>query len=430
MYEVYGAYAITVKGVKKDYSLVIEKDRILDLGPTKEMRSAYKFTDSVGGPDRIICPGFADAHLHSFQVATKGLTMGSSLLAWLKKYIWKWEGKMDAGQAKACSELLYLQLLKSGVTAFSDYTSLRHTDEAFKAANKLGLRALIGKTLMDRNSPKELVEDTDAALRDSERLIRKWHKTENSRLNFALTPRFAITCSDGLLDGVKELSERYKVRIQTHAHETRNEVKEDKKLYGTSAILHYNKIGLLGKRTTLTHCVWLTPKEMALIAKTNTGVVHCPGSNLILGSGVADIPKMLKSGIEVGLGSDVAAYYNVSPFEQMRLAAILQKGVRNDPVALNAKDVFRMATSMGNSVLGFGESGTLAEGKKADLILISTKRPAFTPLNDALSQLVYCAFPSSVSESIVDGKVLLRNRKVLVAKEDKIIQKAREVLVQ
>lgn len=428
MYEVFGGFAITPKGVKKDYSLVIEKDRIIDIGPTKKMRKDYKFSDSLGGADRIICPGFVDAHLHSFQVATKGRTMGESLLSWLKKYIWKWEGNMTAEEAKACSELLYLQLLKSGVTAFSDYTSVRHTDQAFKVAKKFGLRALIGKTLMDRNSPAQLQEDADQALKDSERLIRKWHKTGNGKLRFALTPRFAITCSDELLQGVRELSKKHNVLIQTHAHENKNEIKSDKLLYGASAIRHFHKIGLLGKKTILTHCVWLEQNEMNLLAKTGTKVVHCPGSNMLLASGIADVPKMLKKGIQVGLGSDIAAYYNVSPFEQMRLACLLQKVVHQQPHALDHADVFRMASSMGSSVLGFSQSGTLAKGKKADIILLSTNQPAFSPLNDVLSQLVYCAYPSSVTESIVDGLILMRNKKVLVANERKIISQGQELL--
>ena len=265
MYEVSGGWAITPKGVKKDYSLVIEKDRIVDLGPSTEMRAAYKFSDSIGGPDRMICPGFVDAHLHSFQVATKGRTMGESLLGWLKKYIWKWEGSMSAEKADACAQVTYLELIKCGVSAFSDYTSVRHTDEAFRAAKKFGMRALIGKTLMDRNSPPELEEQTDFALSDSERLIKRWHNAERGRLQFALTPRFAITCTDELLQGVIRISKKYSARIQTHAHENPGEIKADKKLYGMSSIRHFNKIGLLGPNTTLTHCVWLDRTELGML---------------------------------------------------------------------------------------------------------------------------------------------------------------------
>jgi cytosine/adenosine deaminase-related metal-dependent hydrolase len=354
--------------------------------------------------------------------------MGESLLSWLEKYIWKWEGDLTKEKAKVCAEVLYLQLLRCGVTAFSDYTSVRHTGQAFRVAKRFGMRGLIGKTLMDRNSPAQLTEDRDQALADSERLIRKWHNTENGRLRFALTPRFAITCTDELLDGVIELSKKYNVAIQTHAHETKNEVAADKNLYGRSAIKQYRRMGLLGPKTILTHCVWLDKSEMDILRKTRTRVVHCPGSNMLLASGIAEIPKMLKSGILVGLGSDVAAYYNVSPFEQMRLACLIQKAIHNDPHALEKEDAFRMATSMGSAVLGFKDSGVLAKGKKADMVLLGTNRLAFSPLNDVLSQVIYSAYPSAVYESIVDGRILMRNRKVLVAREHEILKKGQEVL--
>jgi cytosine/adenosine deaminase-related metal-dependent hydrolase len=354
--------------------------------------------------------------------------MGDSLLQWLKKYIWRWEGELTPETARVCSEVLYLQLLRCGATTFSDYTSVKHTDEAFKVAERFGLRGLIGKTLMDRNSPPELEEDTDVALRDSERLIRRWDNKGNGRLKYALTPRFGITCTDELLLGAKALSKKHKVKIQTHAHETKNEVKADRKNYGTTAIKHFNKLGLLGKDTILTHCVWLDNAEMDLLAKTKTGVVHCPGSNMLLASGVADVPKMLKKGLQVGLGSDVAAYYNVSPFEQMRLACLLQKVVHTDPHALDMDDAFRMATKMGSGVLGFKESDSLAKGKKADMVLLSTDRLAFSPLNDPMAQIIYSAYPSAVYEMIVDGKVLMKEREVLVADEKEILDKGNEVL--
>ena len=430
MYEVFGGYALLPGGIAKDVSIAVENGRIFDIGPTKKMRSAYSFSESVGGADRIVSPGFVDSHLHSFQVATKGLTADESLLKWLKRYIWKWEGGLTAERARVCSELVYLQLLRSGVTAFSDYTSVRFTDEAFNAAKRFGLRALIGKTLMDRNSPPELEESTADALKDSERLIRKWHRTEKGRLMCSLNPRFAITCTDDLLKGVKELSKKYSAKVATHAHENRDEIKNDRKLYGTTAIRHYHRMGLLGPDTILTHCVWLDNAEMDLLAKTGTGVVHCPGSNMLLSSGAADVPRMIRKKIRVGIGSDVAAYYNVSPFEQMRLALLLQKVVTGKPLALDKNAVFNAATSAGSGILGFRESGVLKKGMKADMILLSTNHPAFSPLNDVISQIIYCAYPSCVSEVIVDGKVLMKDRKVLVADERGVLEKANEVLRQ
>lgn len=427
MYEVFGGLAVLPKGVKKDISIAVENDRIVDIGPTRELRRKHKFRDSVGSKDSIICPGFIDTHMHSFQIATRGLTSDKSLLDWLKKYIWRWEGMMDREQAKACAELAYLELLKCGVTTFVDYTSVRHADEAFKAAKRFGMRGNIGKTLMDRASPKSLQESTDKSLRDTESLIRKWHGKENGRLRYDITPRFGITCTDGLLEGCRELMDRYDVLFTTHASESRFEVQADKRNYGESSIRHLHKLGLLGKRTLLVHCVWLSDSELRLLARTGTRVAHCPGSNMMLASGAARVGDMLKAHIPVGLGSDMGAYYNLSMFDQMRLSVMLQKASRLDPVALDHNKAFHMATAGGAEALSL-ETGSLKKGMKADMILIDGRGIGFVPGNDPVAQIVYCAGPSSVQTVICDGRVLMKDKEVLVADEKRIIGRAREVL--
>ncbi|MEW6748417.1 MAG: amidohydrolase family protein [Candidatus Micrarchaeota archaeon] len=427
MYEVFGKLAALPGGVKKGVSLAVDGDRIADIGPTREMRKKHKFDDSLGSESSLICPGFVDTHMHSFQIATRGLTSDKSLLDWLKRYIWRWEGMMDREQARACAELAYMELLKSGVTTFVDYTSVRHTEEAFKAAKRFGMRGNIGKTLMDRASPKSLQESTDKSLKDTESLIRKWHGKEGGRLRYNITPRFGITCTDELLEGCRELMDRYDVLLTTHASESRSEVHADRKNYGTSSIRHLNKLGLLGRRTILAHCVWLSEPELKLLARTGTSVSHCPGSNMMLASGAARVGDMLKAGIPVGLGSDMGAYYNMSIFDQMRLSVMLQKVSRMDPVALDHRSAFHMATAGGAKALSL-ECGSLKKGMKADITLLDGRAMAFVPDNDAISQVVYCAGPSSVESVICDGRPLMEGRRMLVADEEKIIARARESL--
>ena len=423
MYEVFGGWAVLGNRVEREVSLAIEKDRIADVGKTADLRKKYKFSKSVGAKDAILCPGFIDTHMHSFQIATRGLTSDKSLLDWLKKYIWKWEGMMDAEQARACAELAYLELLKSGVTTFVDYTSVRHTEETFKVAKRFGLRGNIGKTLMDRASPPELQESTDKALKDTEALIRRWHGKEGDRLRYNITPRFGITCTDELLRECRKLSERYGVLFTTHANESKFEVETDRKNYGKSAIGHFQELGLLGKRTLLAHCVWLDEGEFRLLKQSGTKVAHCPGSNMMLASGCAQIGRMLGEGMQVGLGSDMGAYYNMSVFDQMRLSVLLQKITKLDPIALDHRKAFHMATRGGADALSI-ESGSLEKGKKADITLLSGRDIAFTPQNDIIAQIVYCATPSSVQSVICDGKLLMEEGKVLVADENKVLQNA------
>jgi cytosine/adenosine deaminase-related metal-dependent hydrolase len=414
--------------VKEGWSLAFEGDRIIDIGKRSEIRKKYKFSDSLGGEDRLVCPGFVDTHMHSFQVATKGLAPDMSLLGWLKKYIWKWEGALTKEKARACAEVAYLQMIRSGTTSFSDFTAVHHAEEAFRAADRFGLRGMIGKTLMDRNGPPEQVEDTDFALRESEKLLRKWNGKGKGRLRYALTPRFALTCTDELLVGAGEMADKYKVFFRTHTDENALERKGDMRLYGEGSARHLEKLGLLNERTLLAHCIWCTGKELALLKKRKVKVAHCPGSNMFLASGVANVPEMLRMGITVGLGTDVAAYYNFSMMEQMRLACLLQKVHRRDPHAMEHHDAWKMGTWMGAQALGMDYTGKLAEGMKADILLLSTNHLAFSPMNDPISQIVYSAFPSAVDTAICDGKILMRGRKVLVANSHLVVQKAREVL--
>ena len=428
MYEVWGGWVITSEGIKENYSLAVDKGKIIDMGPRQEMRQKYKFDDSVGKQNRIVSPGFVDSHMHSYQIATKGLTADKSLLEWLKKYIWKWEGELTKERAMACAESSYLQMLHCGVTTISDYTSVHYVDEAFKAAKKFGLRAVIGKTMMDRNSPSQLEQDTDTALKESEALIRKWNGKNNGMLTYAVTPRFAITSTDALLKGSKKLSEKYNLIFRIHTEENREEVRIEKKEYGHSIIKHLDNLGLLGEKTLLTHCVWTTKKDIDLIAKRKTSLSHCPGSNMLLASGTPNIPYILKKGVNVCLGTDVAAYYNFSMFEQARLASLMQKEKEHDPHAMDHKIAFKMATVNGARALGFSDTGEIKIGNKADVILLSTTHLAFSPLNDVISQIVYSAFPYAVETVISNGKILMREREVLVADARKIMYRSKEIL--
>lgn len=429
MLEVCGGSAITDRGLEKDVSIAVEKDRIVDVGKSAELRKRYKFSDSIGGPEFVISPSFIDTHMHSYQAGTKGLTSDKSLLDWLKRYIWKWEAGLGKEQAKACAELSYLEMLKGGVTTFLDYTSVRHAEEAFMVADWFGMRGFIGKTMMDRNCPDGLKEDTDESLRDAERLIRRFGRDPMSRLRPVIIPRFCITSSDDLLLGCKELSERYGVMISTHAHENRDELKADRKEHGVGAIRHLNNLGLLSRKTLLAHCVHLSQVDLEILIRTRTAVSHCPGSNMALASGIADIPAMLARKIPVGLGSDVGAYCNFSMFEQMRLSVLAQKIRTGDPGALAPSAAFRMASEGGAKALG-EESviGALAAGRKADLLLLDSRTCQLSPENDLVSQIVLSGEGAIVDTVMCDGKVLVQGGEILFGDERKIVGEAREVL--
>lgn len=412
----------------QNFGIVIENNKIIDVDKSNKLKEKYKFDEVIDGKNRIVIPGLIDCHMHSYQVATKGRTCDKTLLDWLKKYIWPWEASLSKEKARACAQLAYLEMLKSGTTTFADYTSVHHTDEAFKVAQEFGMRAFIGKTMMDQDSPKGLIETTKESLRETEALIKKWHGKEQGRLKYMITPRFDLTCSDELLLGCKKLSEKYTVMIQTHAQENQGEIEIEKKKFGAGAIGHLDRLGLLGPETLLTHCVWLSEKDIWRLVSTKTNIVHCPGSNMMLASGVAPVRDLIYMKLHVGLGSDVGAYYNFSMFEQMRLACLLQKIHLLRQTEFNHKVVFEMATVHGARCLNQGKLGEIRKGNRADIVLLDKTQLQFVPFNDPIAQIVYGGTPNAVNDVIVDGKVLMRDRELLVVNEEGIIENAKEVL--
>lgn len=401
MIEVFGGKAITPLGIKKDISIAVKDDIIFDIGKTSVLRSKYSFMDSIGGNDLTISPSFVDSHTHSFQYGCRN--MKGELLEWLKQ-VWAKEATITKEMARSYAEISYLEMIKSGVSTFVDYTASTFVSEAFEAAKRLGLRAFIGKTLMDKNAPHS--ESTEKCIEETKLLITKYHRKEGGLLNYSITPRFALTCSDELLIECKGLSEQHGCLFTIHSHESQKEIEEDRRMYGKSAIEHFDSLGLLGKKTLLVHCVHLTPKELTLLAKTETRVAHCPGSNLALASGIAKTKKFFEYGIEFGIGSDVGAYPNFNIFDQMRLAVLIQQD------RSLTERIFDCATS--GNILGIN-SGKLQKGYLADIALLSNCHDKYSAV-----------FNSDVNSLICNGKILMRNKKI--KGEQKIREKLHKFL--
>lgn len=405
--------------VLTDGCVVVEDEKIVDVGKKSELVKNYKFDDVLEG--KIAMPGLIDAHMHSFQAPTKGKTCDKTLINWLKEYIWPWEASIDKEKARACAELSYIEMIKSGTTSFSDFTSIKHTDEAFKFAEKLGVRANIGKTMMDENSPDNLIEKTIDSLKETERLIKKWHG--RGILKYVITPRFDISCSDDLFYSAASLAKKYNVRIQTHAEENQEEVATEQMYTSRNAIKTLETLQLMDENLILVHCIWLSEASKRKIIKNNVKVVHCPGSNMMLASGVSPMPLEM----DTALGSDVGAYYNFSMFEQMRLASLLQRVSNKNVSVIDHKKCFEMATVNGAKCLGLEEVGTIEKGKKADIVLLSNDY-SLVPLNDPVAQVVYSCNREAVDSVLINGKVIMKNKEILTVDEKKIMAHVREIL--
>ena len=391
--------------VIEDGAVAIEGDEIAAVGEVDALRETY--SDHERRAFDLVAPGLVGGHVHSVQSLGRGIADDDALLDWLFEAVLPMEAAMDAEATRAAAELGYLECLESGTTTVVDHLSVNHAAEAFEAAIETGIRGRLGKVLMDKESPDGLLEDTEEALAESEALIREYHGAADGRVRYAVTPRFAVTCSEACLRGCRDLADRHEgVTIHTHASENEEEIEAVETATGKRNVHWLDEVGLTGPDVTLAHCVHTNESEREVLAATDTVVTHCPSSNMKLASGIAPIHDYLDRGIAVALGNDGPPCNNtLDPFTEMRQASLLGKVDARDPTRLPAETVLRMATENGARAAGFDRIGRLAPGYVADVIGLTTDRTRATPVHDPLSHLVYAAHGDDVVFTMVDGEV-------------------------
>ena len=388
-----------------DGAVVVADDTIVAVGEETTLRERYP--DHERRTFDLVAPGLVGGHVHSVQSLGRGVADDAALLDWLFEAVLPMEAAMDAEATRAAAELGYLECLGSGTTTVVDHLSVNHAAEAFEAAIETGIRGRLGKVLMDQRSPDGLREETQAGLDESEALIREYHGAADGRIRYAVTPRFAVSCSEACLRGCRRLADRYDgVTIHTHASENEDEVATVETDTGMRNVDWLDEVGLTGPDVTLAHCVHTDEHERTLLAETDTVVTHCPSSNMKLASGIAPIDDYLDRGITVALGNDGPPCNNtLDPFTEMRQASLLRKVDARDPTRLPASTAVAMATENGARAAGFERIGRLEPGYEADVIGITTDRTRATPVHDPLSHLVYAAHGDDVVFAMVDGTV-------------------------
>ncbi|MDS0299356.1 5'-deoxyadenosine deaminase [Halogeometricum sp. S1BR25-6] len=412
-----------------DGAVVVEADRIVAVGERATLTESHP--DHRVREFDLLIPGLVGGHVHSVQSLGRGIADDTSLLDWLFDHVLPMEASLDAEGMRTAAELGYLELLENGTTTVVDHLSVAHAEEAFEAAGELGIRGRLGKVLMDQRAPDGLTEDTDDALAETERLIQTYHGSFDDRIRYAVTPRFAVSCTEDCLRGARELADRYDgVTIHTHASENTDEVATVEEDTGMRNIEWLHEVGLTGEDVVLAHCVHTTEVERELLAETGTTVTYCPSSNMKLASGVAPIADYLDRGVTVALGNDGPPCNNtLDPFTEMRQASLLQKVEEMDPTTTPAAAVFEMATLGGARAAGFEKVGALREGWKADIVALDTDITRATPLHDALSHLVFAAHGDDVTFTMVDGDVVYDEAfgGLQTADADDVRRRAREV---
>jgi 5-methylthioadenosine/S-adenosylhomocysteine deaminase len=387
----------------------VRDGRIVSVGP----EPADRHDAVIDAAGAYLLPGFIQTHVHLCQTLFRGYADDMPLLEWLRTRVWPMEAAHTPATLRASTRLAATELLLGGTTTALTMETVHDTDVVFEALDEMGLRAVVGKCMMDSDQqvPKRLQERTRASIDESVALRKRWDGKANGRLHAAFAPRFAVSCSRELLEAVAELSARDGVIVHTHASENREEVEIVRTLSGGLSNFEYlAETGLATPHLCTAHCVWVTDAELAILAERDVKVMHCPSSNLKLGSGIAPVAEMRARGISVSLGADGAACNNrLDMFEEMRLAATLQ-AVRKQPGALTARDAVWMATREGARALAMErEIGSIEAGKRADLILITRDRPHQAPDPDPWSTLVYASRGTDVRMTMVDGQVLVRD---------------------
>ena len=374
-----------------------------------------------------VLPGFVQTHVHLCQTLFRGSADDLELIDWLKRRVWPMEAAHDARSLRASARLGVAELIRGGTTCALTMETVAHTEEVLRVVEETGWRATVGKCMMDGGDdvPAGLHEKTEDSIRESLALLEEWHGRDGGRVRGCLAPRFAVSCTEGLLRSVARLARERGVMVHTHASENRSECEMVLRETGMRNVEYLDSVGVSGSHVMLAHCVHLSDAEMNLLASAGTHVAHCPSSNMKLGSGVAPIAEMLERGVSVSLGADGAPCNNrLDMFTEMRTAALLQK-VSRGAEALPAARVLRMATADGARALGLGgEIGSLEVGKRADITVLDLERLHTTPRPDVVSTIVYAAEACDVRTVLVDGRVLLLEGELKTLDEAEVIAEA------
>ncbi|MCX5876610.1 MAG: amidohydrolase [Deltaproteobacteria bacterium] len=412
--------------VIEDGAVVIVGDTIVEVGERAVLSGKHPGVEQLIQPHGLVMPGLVNTHTHAAMACFRGLADDLPLMTWLTEYIFPVEANLNPEMVYQSSLLSMAEMIKSGTTSFCDMYLF--AKEVARATAESGMRGWLGEVLYDFPSPNYGAPENGIAY--LEELLAEY--CDHPLISITVDPHAVYTCSPDLLKRLKGVAEKHGVAYVIHLSETREEVEGCLAKYGHTPVMHLDTLGILDDQVVADHCVVLTEAEIALLAQRSVKVAHCPESNMKLASGVAPVPELLAAGVTVGLGTDGAASNNdVDMFGEMDTAAKLHKVHRLDPTVMSAETTLRMATLGGAKLLGAETRiGSLEPGKKADLIVLDMNKPHLTPMYNIPSHLVYAATGSDVVHSVINGRVVMRNRELLTMDEAAVLDRLREIGAQ
>jgi 5-methylthioadenosine/S-adenosylhomocysteine deaminase len=408
-------------------AVAIRGNTIVGVGSPSDIASAFKGRDTIDATGRVVMPGLINTHTHAPMVLYRGLGDDLALMDWLQKYIFPAEAKtVSPAFVRTGTELAVLEMIRSGTTAYVDMYYFE--EEIARTTKAAGMRGVLGQTIIE--FPVADAKTPAQALARAEAFIKEFHKDD--LITPAVAPHAVYTNDAASLRQARDLAIKYGVPLVIHVAETEAETPLSLERHQARPIAALEALGIFSARVIAAHGVWVEPSEIQVLKTHGVGVAHNPESNMKLASGTAPVPQYLEANVALGLGTDGAASNNdLDMFEAMRQAAFLHKLQSKDPRVVSARVAIEMATLGGARVLGRErELGSLETGKLADLIVVRMDQPRQTPMYDPISHLVYATRGDDVETTIVNGRVLMRNGKVLTINQESVLAAARAAAAQ
>jgi len=420
-----GDYVVTMDEsgtVYEQGAVAVDEGLILAIGPAAEIEAGYQAIEVLDGGSRIVMPGLINGHSHAAMTLLRGVADDLALMDWLNNYIFPAEVEfVDSEFVRIGTELACWEMIRGGTTTFVDMYYF--PDTIAEVVESCGMRAMISATVIDQRSPD--AENADDSIAKGISFVERW-KDRNSRITPIFGPHANYTLNAEQLAATRKAALKLGVPISIHISESPFELQYSQDAYGMPSIEMYESIGFFEGPTIAAHVVWPTKEEIPILAERKVGVIHNPTSNMKIASGISPITEMLAAGVRVGIGTDGAASNNdLDLWEEMRLAALLQKVDRMDPEVMSATTVLTMATRGGAIATGLGDSvGSLEVGKQADLIQVAFEDVHHVPTYDVISHLVYVTDEQDVASVVVDGKLLMKEREMLTIDTERVAAEA------
>jgi len=402
-------------------AVAVDGGRIVAVGTEAEVDGQFRAREVLDAAGGIVIPGLVNAHTHAAMVLFRGVADDLKLMEWLQRYIFPAEKiNVTAEFVRAGTRLAALEMIRSGTTTFVDMYYFE--DQVAEVCKEAGLRGVLGSSLIEFPAPdSKTIPD---ALAYAERFLKRW--ANDPLVVPAVAPHSTYLATPETLKAARALADRYRAPILIHLSESSDEQSQVRERYGRTPTEHLRQLGILRRGVLGAHGIWLTPSDRAILKEAGAGVAHCPQSNMKLASGTAPVRDMLAEGLRLGLGTDGAASNNdLDMFEEMLTAALLAKHASGDPTVAPAPAVLEMATLGGARALGMEDRiGSLEPGKRADLVVVGLDEPRLHPLYDPVSHLVYVAKGADVRHVVVEGRVIMRDRRVLTLDEKAVVAEA------